>query len=233
MLPPRVELVDLGRLSYAAAYAEQVRRVEEVLAARANPDGHLGVVLLVEHPPVITISHRAGASNHLLATPALLSANGIEVHETDRGGDITYHGPGQIVAYPILDLNRLNLGLHEYMRLLEQAVIDTCAAFGIRGERDPKATGVWVDGAKIAAFGVRVRKWISMHGLALNVTTDLSHFGLIVPCGLHGRSVTSMNRLLGAACPPLDEVRGSLRGHLTRLIFGAWETACVKRSGVV
>lgn len=226
---PSLDIIDLGLLSYDAAYAEQVRHLDAVVAARATGP-RAGVILLVEHPPVVTISRRKAAADHLLATPELLAACGVSVCETDRGGDITYHGPGQLVAYPILDLNLLNLGLHEYMRLLEQAVIDTCAAYDVRGERDPSATGVWVDGAKIAAFGVRVRRWVSMHGLALNVRTDLSHFGLIVPCGLHGRPVTSLARVLGTACPGTEAVKARLRTSLTQRIESAWENARVKRA---
>src|SRR5690606_29440764 len=148
---------------------------------------------------------------HVLATPGLLARHGVELVETDRGGDVTYHGPGQLVAYPIVDLNRVGLRLHEYMRALEGAVIAAVAGFGVAGERDPAATGVWVPGAvrgesaKLCAMGVRVRRWVSMHGLALNVTTDLSHFGLIVPCGLAGRPVTSLHALLGDRCPPMAE----------------------------
>jgi len=146
------------------------------------------------------------------------------VVETDRGGDITYHGPGQLVAYPILDLNRYGLGLHAYMRLLEQVVIDTVAVWGVVGERDPGATGVWVRGRKIAAFGVRVRKWVSMHGLALNVTTILDHFGLVVPCGLVGRGVTSLHGELGARCPAMDDVKRTLVRSLN-------ERLCETRKG--
>jgi lipoyl(octanoyl) transferase len=137
------------------------------------------------------------------------------VEETDRGGDITYHGPGQLVAYPILDLNHLNLRLHEYMRLLEGVVIEACATWGVEGHRDEGATGVWVRGeegqsAKVCAMGVRVRRWVSMHGLAINVSTDLNHFDLIVACGLAGRSVTSLKALLGEAAPGMDEVKSVL-----------------------
>lgn len=168
-------------------------------------------LLLVEHdPPVITISARKTARQHLVATPDMLARAGVEVCETDRGGDITYHGPGQLVVYPILDLNTLGLRLHGYMRLLEQVVIDTLARFGIEGHRDEAATGVWVGDSKICAMGVRVSRWVTMHGLALNVTTNLDHFDLIVPCGLVGRGVTSMARELGEACPSMDEVKEAL-----------------------
>lgn len=176
-------------------------------------------LLLVEHdPPVITVSARKTARQHLIATPDMLARAGVEVCETDRGGDITYHGPGQLVVYPILDLNTLGLRLHGYMRLLEQVVIDTLARFGIEGHRDDTATGVWVAtaehraarNAKICAMGVRVSRWVTMHGLALNVTTNLDHFNLIIPCGLVGRGVTSMARELGEQCPSMDEVKEAL-----------------------
>ena len=161
----------------------------------------------------------------------MLAAAGVTIAETDRGGDITYHGPGQLVAYLILDLNYYRLGLHDYMRLLESAVIRTCAAFTVKADRDLSATGVWVPqheesgggGApsKICAMGVRVRRWVSMHGLALNVTTNLEHFNLIVPCGLAGRSVTSLQRELAARCPSMTEVKRELASTLTALLAEA------------
>jgi lipoate-protein ligase B len=192
-------------------------------------------LLLLEHvPPVITIPARRGASNHLIATGSQLRGAGVQVAPTDRGGDITYHGPGQLVAYPILDLNALGLRLHEYMRFLEQAVMDVLDGFGIAAHRVLGATGVWVGGgaaarrdppaigrgpqplAKICAMGVRVSRWVSMHGLALNVTTDLSHFDLIVPCGLAGLGVTSMERELGARCPAMPQVKAALADVMRR-----------------
>ncbi len=232
MLSPRV--IDLGRSRYTDAYAEQCRHLDEIIAARAAAP-ELGRILLVEHEPVITISRRAGAAAHLLATPELLSRAGVELAETDRGGDITYHGPGQLVVYPILDLNALNLGLHDYMRLLEDAVIGACARFGVATRRDPAATGVWTDRggaahAKIAAMGVRVRRWVSMHGLALNVATNLEHFNLIVPCGLHGRPVTSLQRELGDRCPTMDQTRHVLVEELLERIADAARRAASKRA---
>lgn len=227
----QIELLvrDLGRIDYAGAYDLQRRLQAEVIAARDHDSGASRMhLLLLEHDPaVITVSRRRGARAHLVATPRQLAAAGVEVAETDRGGDITYHGPGQLVAYAILDLNVLALRLHGYMRLLEQAVIDVLEHFGIRGTRDETATGVWVDsssgpehprgqetagvqpgcGGKICALGVRVSRWVSMHGLALNVTTNLDHFDLIVPCGLAGRSVTSMERELDSNCPSMEEVK--------------------------
>ena len=228
-----LRVVDLGRMGYAPAYDEQCRHVEEVLAARAiRPE--VGRLLLVEHDPVITVSRRAGAGAHVLATPGMLETHGVAIEATDRGGDVTYHGPGQLVLYPILDLNLLNLNVHDHMRLLEQSVIDACARFGIEGRRDPGATGVWVTSegrlAKICAFGVRVRKWVSMHGLAINVTTNLAHFDLIVPCGLAGRPVTSLERELGERSPGLDEVKRVLVACLSERVGAAAERACERRA---
>lgn len=221
--------VDLGRMAYAPAYQAQLEHFQAVLDSRQSGKPEVGRILLVEHdPPVITVSRRQGAASHLLASPDHLARLGVEVSETDRGGDITYHGPGQLVAYPILDLNALGLNLHAYMRLLEQVAMDTCAAFGVVTERDACATGVWVPrdravgepagtaacagvgSAKVCALGVRVRRWVSMHGLALNVTTNLDHFKLIVPCGLVGRPVTSLCNELGERCPTMQDVKREL-----------------------
>ena len=219
-----VEVRDLGRMSYADGFGLQRATQAAVLAARERGDESPMPVLLLEHdPPVITVSRRPGAADHLLATPELLATHGVTVAETDRGGDITYHGPGQLVAYPILDLNRLHLRVHGYMRWLEQIVIDVVGRFGVVGHRDACATGVWVGGdpdaaarcgeaaggRKICAMGVRVSRWVAMHGLALNVTTDLAHFGLIVPCGLAGRPVTSLERECPAP-PTMDEVKWAM-----------------------
>jgi lipoate-protein ligase B len=228
-----LRVIDLGRMGYREAYGVQCAHLEEVLAARAAGAAEWGRVLVVEHEPVITVSRRKGAREHLVATAAQLSEAGVAVEETDRGGDITYHGPGQLVVYPILDLNSLMLGLHDYMRLLEQAVIDACAVFGVEGRRDPEATGVWVDhhgvASKIAAMGVRVRRWVSMHGLALNVQPDLSHFRLIVPCGLAGRPVTSLRELLGNGAPSMARTQDVLVDALNGCLRAASERAVEHR----
>ena len=198
-------------MPYAEAFDLQKQLQREVIEARPGDGPGTMYLLLVEHdPPVITISRRRGARSHLMATDEQLAAAGVEVAQTDRGGDITYHGPGQLVAYPILDLNALGLRLHGYMRFLEQIVMDTLAAFGVEGRRDPAATGVWVASAKICAMGVRVSRWVSAHGLALNVTTNLEHFDLIVPCGLADRTVTSLEHELGAGCPTMDQVKSAM-----------------------
>lgn len=226
-------VIDLGTLRYADAYAAQCTHVDELIAARAvRPEA--ARILVVQHPPVITVSRRPQAAAHLTATEGALRRAGVEVAETDRGGDITYHGPGQLVVYPIVDLNLHNLGIHDYMRLLEDAVIGACASFGLDTRRDASATGVWTvrddkPFAKIAAMGVRVRRWVSMHGLALNVTTNLEHFRLIVPCGLH-RPVTSLERELGPACPPMERVKAAVVGELAARLGAAAARACADRA---
>jgi lipoyl(octanoyl) transferase len=223
--PTTLTVTDLGRIGYAEALELQRQTLEHVLKARDADDPCCGELFLLEHdPPVITVSRRAKDGTNLLATDAQLNAHGVELHETDRGGDITYHGPGQLVLYPILDLSRLGLNLHAYMQLLEQVVIDLCSGLGLHTARDPSATGVWLTDAagageeiegsgerKVCAIGIRVRRWVSMHGLALNVRTNLDHFGLIVPCGLAGRSVTTLETELGAdATPSMDELKSDI-----------------------
>ncbi|XAM00718.1 lipoyl(octanoyl) transferase LipB [Phycisphaeraceae bacterium D3-23] len=215
---PAPVVEDLGRLAYGPALERQRALNTAVIAGEALP-----TVLLVEHEPVITLTRRKEVAGHLTATPEQLAAAGVTTHDTDRGGDITYHGPGQLVVYPILKLGDFGLNLSRYMRLLEQTVIDTAAHWRIAGHNECGAAGVWVAGdrcdsgwrmaeggpvsAKLCAMGVRIRRNTTLHGLALNVTTDLDHFKLIVPCGLHGRPVTSMQALLGDACPAMAEVK--------------------------
>lgn len=218
----RIELraCDLGRMAYEPALKLQREVQVQVIAARDSAEPVMEILLVEHDPPVITISRRPGARQHLIATDTQLQKAGVEIAQTDRGGDITYHGPGQLVVYPILDLNVLNLRMISYLRFLEQIVIDTLQEFGIQGLRDDAATGVWVKPkaqglpslgpAKICALGVRVSRWVTMHGLALNVTTNLDHFNLIVPCGLAGRAVTSMHRELGLDCPGIQTVKDVL-----------------------
>lgn len=199
------DVENLGVLPYAEAFALQRRVRDEVVA------GGRERLLVVEHPPVITMPDRPQAQAHILASPERLDREGVEVQITDRGGDVTYHGPGQLVVYPILRLRDHGLNLGKYMRLLEAVVIDTLDAFGIRGHRREGATGVWVERegqgvAKICALGVRIGRNVTMHGLALNITTNLGHFDLIVPCGLAQRDVTSMEQLLGDQTPSREAV---------------------------
>ena len=222
--PIQIRAENLGRLSYAAALACQRARHQSVVEAREAGGGPMWILQVEHEPPVVTVTRRPGVAEHLLVDEARLNALGIELAETDRGGDITYHGPGQLVLYPILDLNRLGLRIHPYLRLLEEAVIRTLKVFGIRGERDPEATGVWVPAAnsgeldrKICAMGVRLSRWCSMHGLALNVEPNLEHFQLIVPCGL-SRPVTSLEQELGAKAPTLAVVREELTRQIIDLL---------------
>jgi lipoate-protein ligase B len=148
---------------------------------------------------------RRATPDHVLLPPDELARRGVELVETDRGGDVTFHGPGQVVGYPILDLRRRGLGAHTYLRFLEETLLGVLGTYGIRAFRDPVHTGVWTDQGKIAAMGIRVSAGVSLHGFALNVLTDLAGFGLIVPCGIRGRPVASMDRILGRK-PGVDEV---------------------------
>jgi lipoyl(octanoyl) transferase len=190
---------DLGILAYRDAWALQERFHTEVLA------GGKEQLLLVEHPPVITLGRRPGLSKNIRATRDALEELGVETIESDRGGDVTFHGPGQLVAYPIVRLADHNLSVGGYVRKLQEIVIDMLETLGVPSQTDPHAIGVWTCGdtndtctlAKVCAFGVRIRRGVSMHGLALNVTTDLSYFDLIVPCGLPNRAVTSLQKLMG------------------------------------
>ena len=195
-------------MAYESALAHQESVQQKVIESRTSGIPSPLHLLLVEHdPPVITISRRASAREHLLATEQQLKSSGVQVCGTNRGGDITYHGLGQLVGYPIFDLNVLSLRLHGYMRFLEGIMIDVLDHFGIDGHRDSCATGVWVENKKICALGVRITRWVSMHGFALNVKPNMDHFNFIVPCGLTGRSVTSMHQLLGDECPSMDTVK--------------------------
>jgi lipoate-protein ligase B len=153
------------------------------------------VLLLLEHPPTITMG-RSGDQNHLLIDRKELASRGIDYWNIDRGGDITFHGPGQLVGYPILELQAGEKDVHDYMRKLEDSLIRLLAAYGIEGLRDKQFTGVWTREGKIGAMGVHISRWITRHGFALNINTDLSYYNLIVPCGIVGRSVTSMKKLL-------------------------------------
>ena len=192
MRPPP-EIRRLGVVAYAEALTLQKQLVED------RREGRIGdVLLLVEHPHVLTLGVRGdGGRSHILASDDLLASRGVEVFETGRGGDITYHGPGQIVGYPIIDLKPDRCDVHRYVRDLEEVLIRVAADYGISADRIQGLTGVWVQGEKVAAIGVRIARWITSHGFALNVTTDLDYFGLIVPCGIGDRGVTSLSRLLG------------------------------------
>ena len=175
-----LEVIDLGCMRYADALAVQQRLVEQ----RKRGEG-IDTLLYVEHPHVVTIG-RNGKEQNVLASEEILSRTGIELYESDRGGDVTYHGPGQLVGYPILDLKAWKRDVHEYFHGVEQVLIDALAQFRIRAERvaEKGYEGVWVAGAKIAAIGIHISRWITSHGFALNINTDLNYFKYIVPCGL-------------------------------------------------
>ncbi|MSR69344.1 MAG: lipoyl(octanoyl) transferase LipB [Phycisphaerales bacterium] len=238
--PPLVEVVDLGDISYAAAYDLQRAAHERVVASRGaidapfSPAQRAGVIYVLEHTPaVVTVSRRADAQKNVLLSRDQLAARAIECVETDRGGDVTWHGPGQIVVYLILDLNRLGLRVHGYLRMLEGAVIATLADFDVTAQRDAAATGVWVghpDSRKICAMGVRLSRWVSMHGIALNVSCDLNQFEVIVPCGLAGRGVTSLARELGARAPTVAQVKEVLVFRLQEAISAAARAAAASHT---
>lgn len=202
----------LGRVSYRRAW-----ELQRVLVARRKAGETGDLLLLLEHPPVITLG-RNGDRQHLLSSAELLDEQGIEFVETDRGGDITYHGPGQLVGYPILNLSGIRKDVVWYVRTLEKALIRAARDFGIRAGRREKLTGVWVDGCKLASIGVRISRWITSHGFALNVSTDLGSFQHIVPCGISACPVTSFRELLGRSVN-LSQVEESVAGHIGKL-FG-------------
>jgi lipoyl(octanoyl) transferase len=182
-----LEIRRLGVVSYGDGLELQKELVEERRAGRI-PD----LLLLLQHPPVITLGVRSASRSHIVAGDARLAELGIEVHDTGRGGDVTYHGPGQIVGYPIMDLRPDRCDVHRYVRDIEEVMIRVCADYDVAVERIPGLTGAWVGGDKIGAIGVRISRWITSHGFAFNVNTDLSHFQLIVPCGIPDRGVTSL-----------------------------------------
>jgi lipoate-protein ligase B len=210
----------LGLTPYGAAH-----RLQRELVERRRLDQIGDLALLLEHDPVITLGRRADPA-HILAGPEALAGLGITVHRVERGGDATYHGPGQLVVYPILRLRDHDLGASDYMHLLEDVAIATLADFGIGAGRREGYIGVWVGGDKLCALGVRVMRGITMHGLALNVAPDMAHWATIVPCGIRDGGVGSMADVLGRA-PAIDAVGRRLAGHLARALGATltWEQA--------
>jgi len=212
-------ILRLGSVPYDEALALQTALLER-RQRREIPD----TILLLEHPHVITLGRRGEAGN-ILADRAALDARGIAVRRVGRGGDVTYHGPGQLVSYWIVSLSRWRDDVGVFVRTLEEAIIRTLAAFDIEGRRVPRLTGVWCgatgteDAEKIASIGVGIKRWVAHHGFALNVTTDLAYFDAIVPCALRGRRMTSMARLLGSALP-VEAVEDALAAILPDLLDG-------------
>jgi lipoate-protein ligase B len=209
-------VLDLGLRSYAEALSFQRALAAARIAKRVPHD----VLVLVEHPPVITTGRSTKAGN-LLASRELLAARGVELFDVERGGDVTFHGPGQLVGYPIVDLAEHRQDLHWYLRQVEEVVIRGVGAFGIAAERNPGRTGVWTRGRKLASLGVHARSWVTWHGFALNVTTDLGYFDLMVPCGIADVVMTSVERELleaadGACLAPSPALGDDVRAAIVR-----------------
>ncbi len=190
-------------------YAQALELQRELAKRRIAGEVPQDLLLLVEHPPVVTLG-RSTKDAHILASPDFLKAKGVEMFEVERGGDVTFHGPGQLVGYPILDLKRHRQDLHWYLRQVEELLIVALAGFGLSGTRNPGYTGVWVDNRKIASIGVHARDWVTWHGFALNVSTDLRYFDLIVPCGIQQVTMTSLQRELDTNVPMAAVVDGVL-----------------------
>jgi lipoyl(octanoyl) transferase len=219
-------IIDLGLISYSDAYALQQRLVS---ARKANAIDD--VLLFCEHPHVITLGRNANRSN-LLASENVLRQKNVELHSSNRGGDITYHGPGQIVGYPIVNLDKIKRDVGWYVRALEEAMIRASADFGVTAYRVSGKTGIWVEAVpieeKLAAIGVHISRWVTSHGFAYNVSTDLRNFDLIIPCGISGRKATSLEKLLQRSVS-LSEVKPRLSHHLAELIPRAPTTSTLKQ----
>ena len=223
-----LEVRRLGVVPYAVASEMQRALVEERRAGRV-PD----ILLLLEHPHVITLGVKADAArSHLIATPELLAARHVEVHESGRGGDITYHGPGQLVGYPILNLHPDRCDVHKYVRDLEDVMVRTTRDFGVESTRIAGLSGAWVGADKIGAIGVRIARWITSHGFAFNVTTDLDFFKLIVPCGIETGGVTSLSRAAGRRIS-VGEAEASIVQNFAAVFDRHVVEAATSRSGAV
>jgi len=210
--PRRLDVRRLGVIGYAEGLALQQALVAQRAAGEIDD-----VLLLLQHPHVLTLGVKAGESRqHVLATPARLAELGVELHETGRGGDVTYHGPGQIVGYPIISLKPDRCDVHQYVRDLEECMIRVTADYGFTAGRLQGLTGAWVGPEKIGAIGVRIQRWVTSHGFAFNVNTDLDFFRLIVPCGISDRGVTSLERLTGGDVP-IPDVEDRLIAHFRQI----------------
>jgi lipoyl(octanoyl) transferase len=225
-----IDVYDLGRAPYRKVWDLQKSAQQKLIDQKKKyregiiPGRPLNDMLFfVEHPHVYTLG-KSGKSAHLLRTASELADIEAEYIEIDRGGDITYHGPGQLVGYPILDLGRYFTDIHKYLRFLEEVIIRTCADYGLKAERIDGFTGVWVHGAKICAMGIRCSRWVTMHGFALNVHTDLTYFDHIVPCGIKNKSVTSLSECTGQQVKP-DEVKKKIIRHFGDVFNAKMNTA--------
>ena len=219
----KTTVIDWNLIPYSEAWQRQTEWCGALISAKQNGEPYENRIILCEHPHVYTLG-RSGKNQHMLLNDEQLKAIGATLYHIDRGGDITYHGPGQLVCYPIINLEEFNLGLKEYVHLLEEAVIRVCASYGIPAERMEKATGVWLDvhtprARKICAMGVRCSHYVTMHGLAFNVNTDLRYFSYIHPCGFIDKGVTSLQQELGEETP-LAEVKERLQQAILSLLQG-------------
>ncbi|WP_083768734.1 lipoyl(octanoyl) transferase LipB [Thermobaculum terrenum] len=205
-----VKVLRMGIVPYMEAWELQKSLVASI-ASNEHPES----LILLQHPHTYTIG-RKGGHDHLLASIEQLRAMNVEVIETDRGGDITYHGPEQIVGYPLINLRNIGSDVHKYLRMLEEVLIRTLNDYGFSAHRDEQYTGVWIGKAKIAAIGVKISRGITMHGFAININTDLRYFDMIIPCGITGRSVTSLQVLLGRTIP-LEEVMDHIEHHFSEV----------------
>lgn len=213
-------LVDWDLIPYADAWQQQTEWFNALVEAKEHGESYVNRFIMCEHPHVYTLG-RSGKENNMLLNEAQLNAIDATLYHIDRGGDITYHGPGQLVCYPIINLEDFQLGLKDYINLLEEAVIRVCAIYGVEASRLPKATGVWLEAdtpraRKICAIGVRSSHFITMHGLAFNVNTDLRYFSYIHPCGFIDKGVTSLRQELKREIP-MDEVKQHLEGEFKKL----------------
>lgn len=216
-----VTYTDWGVVPYDQSWNRQTELFNNLIAAKLSNNAYQNKIVFCEHPHVYTLG-RSGKENNMLLTEEQLEAIDATLYHIDRGGDITYHGPGQLVCYPILNLEEFGLGLKSYIRTLEDAIIQVCASYGIDAERMKNATGVWLDSnsahaRKICAIGVRSSHYVTMHGLAFNVNTDLNYFNYINPCGFIDKGVTSLQKELGRQIP-IEEVKDRLRESLTNLL---------------
>lgn len=219
-MTPEKWVTDLGVIDYREAYALQ----QQISLAKTRRDLAPDVILVLEHPPVFTLGKRGGAEN-LRVTPDFLAQKGIPVIPTKRGGNITYHGPGQIVLYPIVDISRAHIGIADFVNTLEETMIRTCQAFGIKAARNPKNHGIWVENNKIGSIGLTVKHGVCHHGLALNVNLDLTPFSWINPCGLQGVGMTSMARDLGnKKDPKTTTVKNNLLENLAHITGFSFKT---------
>lgn len=200
-----LHVMKAGTMPYAAALEYQ----RELAKMRITGEYDQDILMLVEHPPVVTLG-RSSKQKNIVSSPEFLGSRGVELFEVERGGDVTFHGPGQLVGYPVVDLTRHRQDLHWYLRAVEEALIQALAEFGIPGERNKGFTGVWTRGRKIASIGVHARDWVTWHGFALNVSTDLKYFDLIVPCGIEGVVMTSIEKEVGGTAPAMETVENAV-----------------------